>query len=143
MLSDFYKRGKNDKVWWINSNSVGEFLFSFDKKKIFNMFAEYPYALTAEQKKIFDEENPYWADFFKSRAEDDIEKWERERKLERDKEMKNKSAEIQKALRKYYSMFDNYFPISQFIIEKTDEEFLNMLNDCIKQKKDVIELGYC
>lgn len=144
MLSDFYKENKTDKIWWVkNLGTVGEFLFSFDKKRIFNMFAEYPYALTAEQKKTFDEENQYWADFFKSRDEDDVEEWKKERKLERDKEIEQESAEIQKALRKYYSMFDNYFPIFQFKIEKTDEEFLSMLNDCIEQKKDVVELGYC
>jgi hypothetical protein len=31
------------------------------------MFADYPYKLTPEQKKIFDEENPYWVDFFADR----------------------------------------------------------------------------
>lgn len=43
-----------------NSETVGEWLFSFDKKRIFNMFRDYPHELTPEQKKIFDEENPYW-----------------------------------------------------------------------------------
>lgn len=66
MLSDFYKNKETDKIWWVeNNNMVGEFLFSFDKKKIFNLFADYPHNLTKEQKEIFDNENPYWADFFK------------------------------------------------------------------------------
>lgn len=68
MLSDFYKNNKNDKIWWVNDlDSVGEFLFSFDKKKIFNMFRDYPHELTPDQKATFDKENPYWADFFKDR----------------------------------------------------------------------------
>ena len=68
MLSDFYKQNKNDKIWWIdNIDTIGEFLFSFDKKKIFNLFADYPHNLTAEQKEIFDKENPYWKDFFSYR----------------------------------------------------------------------------
>lgn len=47
---------------------VGEWLFSFDKKQVFNMFADYPHNLTPEQKKIFDEENPEWCEFFKDRV---------------------------------------------------------------------------
>ena len=69
MLGDFYKKNKNDKIWWIdNIDTIGEFLFSFDKKTIFNLFADYPHNLTAEQKEIFDKENPYWKDFFKERT---------------------------------------------------------------------------
>lgn len=68
MLSDFYKNNPNDKIWWIdNLETSGEFLFSFDKKKIFNLFADYPHNLTPEQKAIFDKENPYWANFFEGR----------------------------------------------------------------------------
>ena len=68
MLRDFYKKNKNDKIWWIdNIDTIGEFLFSFDKKTIFNLFADYPHNLTAEQKEIFDKENPYWKDFFSYR----------------------------------------------------------------------------
>jgi len=44
------------------------FEFSFDKKEIFNLFRDYPYKLTQEQKDIFNAENPYWADFFKDRT---------------------------------------------------------------------------
>jgi hypothetical protein len=65
----FYKNNPTDKIWWVNNpETIGEWLFSFDRKTIFNMFADYPHKLTPEQKKIFDKENPYWADFFKDRT---------------------------------------------------------------------------
>lgn len=64
----FYKNKETDKVYWVdNPDQIGVWLFSFDKKQVFNMFEDYPNKLTPEQKKIFDEENPYWADFFKDR----------------------------------------------------------------------------
>lgn len=64
----FYKENSSDAIWWVDtSDRDGVFLFSFDKKHIFNLFADYPHKLTAEQKEIFDKENPYWADFFKDR----------------------------------------------------------------------------
>ncbi len=66
MLSDFYKNKETDTIWWVESlDTVGEFLFSFDKKKIFNLFADYPQNLTKKQKEVFDKENPNWRDFFK------------------------------------------------------------------------------
>lgn len=69
MKSDFYKENENDTIWWVNDlDTKGEFLFSFDKKKIYNLFADYPYNLTKEEKEIFDKENPYWAEFFKDRC---------------------------------------------------------------------------
>lgn len=69
MKSDFYKENENDTIWWVNDlDTKGEFLFSFDKKKIYNLFADYPYNLTKEEKVIFDKENPYWAEFFKDRC---------------------------------------------------------------------------
>lgn len=68
MLSDFYKKKETDQIWWVHHiGMVGRHLFSFDKKKIYNLFADYPHNLTAEEKKIFDKENPYWKDFFKDR----------------------------------------------------------------------------
>ena len=43
MLSDFYKKNKKDKIWWIdNLDSFGKHMFSFDKIKIFNLFLDYP-----------------------------------------------------------------------------------------------------
>ena len=65
MLSDFYKENKNSRVWWIDDlDKVGEYMFSFDRKKIYNLFADYPEKLTAEEKEIFDNDEPYWAEFF-------------------------------------------------------------------------------
>lgn len=65
MKSDFYKENENDIIWWVNDlDTKGEFLFSFDKRKIYNLFADYPHNLTKEEKEIFDKENPYWAEFF-------------------------------------------------------------------------------
>lgn len=70
MSSDlkWYKENDTDLIWWIDtSDQDGLMLFSFDKKTVFNMFKDYPYKLTVEQKKIFDKENPFWAEFFKDR----------------------------------------------------------------------------
>lgn len=68
MSNSFYKNHKDDAVWWKRTPGVrGEFLFSFDKEQVFNLFQDYPYKLTAEQKKIFDRENPFWAEFFADR----------------------------------------------------------------------------
>ncbi len=68
MLSDFYKQNENDVIWWVdNIDTVGEFLFSFDKKKVYNLFADYPHNMTKEEKEIFDNENPYWKEFFQDR----------------------------------------------------------------------------
>jgi len=63
----FYKKRKKDKVWWVDTDMIGLHLFSFDKKKVFNLFADYPYNLTKEQKELFDKENPYWKEFFSDR----------------------------------------------------------------------------
>lgn len=66
--NNFYKNNDTDQIWWVdNTEKVGEHLFTFDKKQIFNLFEDYPYKLTKEQKEIFDKENPFWKDFFKDR----------------------------------------------------------------------------
>ena len=68
MEQEFIKNNPTDKIWWVDNPDVkGEFLFSFDREKVFNLFADYPWKLTKEQRRIFDKENPYWADFFKDR----------------------------------------------------------------------------
>lgn len=76
MLSEFYKQNDTDLIWWAEDGEMidgvwnpqdGVFLFSFDKKTVFNLFEDYPAKLNPEQKRIFDRENPYWADFFRKR----------------------------------------------------------------------------
>lgn len=66
---EWYKNDSADKIWWKDDPDIeGEWVFSFDKEVEFNMFRDYPYKLSAEQKKIFDKENPHWANFFKDRV---------------------------------------------------------------------------
>ena len=57
----------NGRIWWKDDAGIGEWIFSFDKKKEYNMFWDYPDKLTKEEKAIFDEENPRWAEYFKDR----------------------------------------------------------------------------
>lgn len=65
----WYKQEETDIIWWQDTpDRVGEFLFSFDKKKTYNLFADYPHNLTKEEKEIFDRENLYWAEFFSDRS---------------------------------------------------------------------------
>ncbi len=76
MLSEakgkWVKNEESSQIWWLdNPDVIGEWVFSFDKVHEFNMFEDYPYKLTKEQKAIFDKENPYWADFFKDRTDED------------------------------------------------------------------------
>lgn len=64
----FYHRNENEVVWWVdNTETIGEHLFSFDKQRIYNLFADYPHNLTPSEKEIFDKENPHWRDFFADR----------------------------------------------------------------------------
>lgn len=65
---NFYKENPAKCIWWVhNPETVGEFLFSFDQKKIFNLFRDYPEKLSKEELEIFNKEQPYWAEFFKER----------------------------------------------------------------------------
>ena len=64
------KKSRRSKIWWLdNPETIGEFVFSFDMIEKFNLFQDYPYKLTPEQKKIFDKENPHWKKFFNDRQE--------------------------------------------------------------------------
>ena len=67
MQYDFYKENDTDHIWWVDTvDRIGLYLFSFDRKKIYNLFSDYPHKLSAEEKRIFDEENPYWKAFFRA-----------------------------------------------------------------------------
>lgn len=68
MPDKFYKKKPTDKIWWVDNNKLGFHEISFDKKNILNLFRDYPQHFTKEQKKIFDAENPFWANFFKDRV---------------------------------------------------------------------------
>lgn len=68
-LNNWEKNKPTDKIWWLNDpNRIGEWIFSFDRIKRYNMFSDYPEKLTHEQKMIFDKENPKWAEFFNDRV---------------------------------------------------------------------------
>lgn len=54
--------------WIRNPQQKGERLFTFDGKRIFSLFEDYPYNLSYEERKVFDEINPFWAEFFKDRV---------------------------------------------------------------------------
>lgn len=65
---DFYKESTSLKIWQVEAGDVlGEFLFSFDKKKIFNFFKDYPEKLTDEEIEIFKSEYPELAALKKPR----------------------------------------------------------------------------
>ncbi|MBB5334727.1 DUF7675 family protein [Chryseobacterium koreense] len=66
---DPYKNNETDKVYWLTpiDNNIGEHLFSFDLEKVYNLFADYPWKLTQDEKEIFDKENPYWVEYFSDR----------------------------------------------------------------------------
>ena len=54
-------------MWVDNIDSIGERLFTFDKKKIYNLFKDYPKNMSKEEVRIFNKENPYWREFFQDR----------------------------------------------------------------------------
>ena len=55
---EFKKMNPTDKIYWVISPIViGSYDFSFDKKKIYNLFRDY-HKLTKKEREIFDKENP-------------------------------------------------------------------------------------
>lgn len=63
---DPFKEKDTDEIYWLEpvDKAVGEHLFSFDLKKVYNLFDDYPWVLLKEEKEIFDKENPHWKYFF-------------------------------------------------------------------------------
>lgn len=65
--NDFYKEKGNrqNKIWWTSKiDCIGELNISFDRKKIYNLFEDYPYNMTKSEVEILKQEEPYWAKFF-------------------------------------------------------------------------------
>ena len=59
----------DERFRWIrNPEQKGERLFTFDGKKIYSLFRDYPHELSPDEKACFDRVNPFWADFFKDRT---------------------------------------------------------------------------
>lgn len=68
MEYEFYKNNESDRVWHVDKvGCVGPNLVSFDKKRILNLWPDYPWRFSKEEKELFDKENPYWAEFFQDR----------------------------------------------------------------------------
>lgn len=65
--SEWEIKDKGNKVWWLVNEDDGAMVFSFDRKKAFNLWQDYPGSLTADQKEIFDNEDPFWRDYFSGR----------------------------------------------------------------------------
>lgn len=65
----WYKDNPNNKIWWLDNSDEkhGVMIFSFDKKKEFNLFSDFPYKLTEKQTEIFIKEYPEWGAFFVDR----------------------------------------------------------------------------
>lgn len=63
-----HKEKEEYKTMWVdNVDSIGERLFTFDKKKIYNLFEDYPQNMSDEEVEIFNKENSYWREFFEDR----------------------------------------------------------------------------
>lgn len=123
----FKKRNENDIIWWVdNHGNFGTHEFSFDQVKIYNLFRDYPYKLSPEEIEIFDRENPYWADFFKTRKQNlnnnQLNQTEDDNNLEKIKEL-------------YFKNNEEYFnSIYPYLSETFDYDILSgALNDnCVR-----------
>lgn len=69
---EFYKENQEDTIWEVEryedgSLIIGELLVSFDKKKIYNLWTDYPMKFSEEELAVFTKEKPYWRNFFRER----------------------------------------------------------------------------
>ncbi len=61
---DFYKTSPESRIWWTGAIGCEDGgIFSFDCKKLYSLFGD-ARNLTGEERKIFIEDEPYWANFF-------------------------------------------------------------------------------
>ncbi len=56
----FYRKKHTDTIWWLKDTSDGQY-FTFDRVKLYDLKADYPGNLSAEQKAVFDSENAFLA----------------------------------------------------------------------------------
>lgn len=71
---NFYKDNPDFAIWRYSEYAEeGPWYFSFDKKKIYNLFAGDYDKLTDSEKEIFDKEYPFWAEFFEQKNDDSLE----------------------------------------------------------------------
>ena len=55
------KDNENKRVWWTAPvGTVGTVLFSFDGKRLYNLWRDYPFNLSEEEQEIFREDEPFW-----------------------------------------------------------------------------------
>ncbi|MCD7974220.1 MAG: hypothetical protein LUF25_00105 [Phascolarctobacterium sp.] len=57
-MTDFYKVHEKDKTWRVKDDS-NKILVSFDKKKICNLWIDYPFAMTDWEIRILDKEHHF------------------------------------------------------------------------------------
>lgn len=59
---EFYKRKESDRIYWgADLETTGKIYFTFDKKMVYEFYADCPQKLTLEQWEIFKKENPILA----------------------------------------------------------------------------------
>lgn len=70
MQNKWFKNEETDTIWWLDNGDEkkGIFIFSFDQKKQYNLFEDYPHNMKPEEVVIFNNENPFWQEFFKERV---------------------------------------------------------------------------
>ncbi len=80
----FMKNHPGDQIWWVDQvEAKGPLYFSFDQETIFNFWPDYPDNLTADQKELFDKENPFWAAFYLGEDQAYLAKLRRKEKREK------------------------------------------------------------
>ena len=60
-LYEFYKEDDENTIWSVRDlKHIGPVLISFDKKKIYNLWCDYPNEFTKDEIAIFKKEMPFW-----------------------------------------------------------------------------------
>lgn len=59
---------EEERTEWVEvPDRFGEYAFTLDGVRFFNLFHDFPWALTDTESDIFVEDQPYWAEFFRGR----------------------------------------------------------------------------